>query len=149
MLVECIRRLPESIDNAWPQSNEGVTYAKKINKSIGEVKWSEMKAEEVYNLHRAIYGIYPITTTFRDKPMKLFQCFLHETSECCDNRLVGSIDYCHTTNAIKVLCKDRKYVYFKSLRILGKREITALDFYNGYIKNISQDKNGMYNKTTL
>lgn len=114
--------------------------AKKINKNISEVKWSEMSAEDVYNLYRAVYGIYSLTTTFRNKQMKLFQCFLHNTDDIIkDVKPIGFIEYCHTTDAIRVLCKDRKYVYFKSLRIVGKREISALDFYNGYIKNASTD----------
>ncbi|CAG4919360.1 unnamed protein product [Colias eurytheme] len=141
MLVACMRALPTILDNAKPQSSEGVTYAKKINKTISEVRWSEMTATQVYNLYRAIYGLYPLTTTFRDKPMKLFNAFLVPDENIERNsQPIGSLEYCTQNDALKILCMDRKYIYFKSLRILGKREITALDFYNGYIKNIPLDK---------
>ncbi|XP_049869968.1 methionyl-tRNA formyltransferase, mitochondrial [Pectinophora gossypiella] len=140
MLVDCMSNLPTSLEKAQPQNEEGVTYAKKINKDISEVRWPEMSSTEVYNLYRAIYGLYPLTTKFRDKQMKLFDAFLHKTQEFDHSKPVGSLEYCEETNAIKVLCKDRRYVYFRSLRIVGKREISALDFYNGYIKNMPVEK---------
>ncbi|KAM3967349.1 methionyl-tRNA formyltransferase, mitochondrial [Aphomia sociella] len=141
MLVRCIETLPESLVNAEPQSSEGVTYAKKIDKTISEVRWTEMDASQVYNLFRAIYGLYPLKTKFREKEMKLFNAFIHHEDNVVDPTIsVGSLEYCPKTNAIRILCRDRKYIYFKSLRIVGKREISALDFYNGYIKNIPLDK---------
>ncbi|XP_041971339.1 methionyl-tRNA formyltransferase, mitochondrial [Aricia agestis] len=144
MLVECLKTLPTSLENARPQSNEGVTYAKKISKSISEVRWKEMTAKEVYNLYRAVYGLYPLSTKFRDKNMKLFKAFLLKTEEVDTSQEVGAIQYCSKTNAVRILCKDRRYIYFKSLRIVGKREISALDFYNGYIKNVSLDKRKLF-----
>ncbi|XP_014366788.2 methionyl-tRNA formyltransferase, mitochondrial, partial [Papilio machaon] len=132
MLVDCLRHLPYSLQNAQPQSNEGVTYAKKINKSISEVKWSEMSAIQVYNLYRAIYGLYSLKTKFRDKEMKLFNAFLDNGNEIEPNSPPGTIQYCERTKSLRILCKDNRYINFKSIRIVGKKEITALDFYNGY-----------------
>ncbi|XP_045766100.1 methionyl-tRNA formyltransferase, mitochondrial [Maniola jurtina] len=140
MLIECLRCLPASLENTQPQSNEGVTYAKKINKNISIVNWTENSAKEVYNLYRAIYGLYPLTTKFRDKQMKLFDAFLVETDPEFNEKSVGTLEYCENTKAIRILCKDKRFIYFKSLRIVGKREISALDFYNGYIRNITLDK---------
>ncbi|XP_046963050.1 methionyl-tRNA formyltransferase, mitochondrial isoform X1 [Vanessa cardui] len=139
MLVECLRTLPECLTKAKPQNEEGVTYAKKIHKEISEVRWSDMTSREVYNLYRAIYGLYPLTTKFRDKQMKLFHAFLIENDPEYTNKSVGSLEYCENTKAIRILCKDKRFIYFKTLRILGKREISALDFYNGYIKNVALD----------
>lgn len=100
-----------------------------------------MNAVNIYNLHRAIYGLYPLTTRFKNEKMKLFDAFLHDSEEEKNYKIApGSIQYCSKTNAVKVLCKDRKYIYFRSLRIVGKREISAIDFYNGYIKNTPLEK---------
>lgn len=118
-----------------------IISAKKINKTISEVRWNEMSSRDVYNLYRAIYGLYPLTTKFKDKQMKLFNAFLVENDKECSNKLIGSLEYCHENQAIKILCKDKKYIYFKTLRIIGKREISALDFYNGYIKSMLSDSN--------
>lgn len=104
------------------------------------MRWSEMTAIEIYNLHRALYGVYSLSTKFKDKHMKLFNAFLVDEAQINLDLTPGTIEYCHTTNSIKVLCKDKKYVHFRSLRIVGKREISALDFYNGYIKNMPVEK---------
>ncbi|XP_061377418.1 methionyl-tRNA formyltransferase, mitochondrial isoform X1 [Danaus plexippus] len=138
MLVNCLRNLPRSLENAQPQSNEGVTYAKKINKSISQVRWMEMSAKEVYNLYRAIYGLYPLTTMFKDKQVKLFNAFL-VNNDLYSDKPIGTLEYCESTKSIRILCKDKKFINFKSLRIVGRKEISAVDFYNGYIKNISVD----------
>ncbi|XP_013164591.1 PREDICTED: methionyl-tRNA formyltransferase, mitochondrial [Papilio xuthus] len=143
MLVDCLRHLPHSLENAQPQSNEGVTYAKKINKSICEVKWSEMSAIQVYNLYRAIYGLYSLKTKFRDKEMKLFNAFLDDNNEVEPNSPPGTLQYCERTKSLRILCRDRRYINFKSIRIVGKKEITALDFFNGYIKNVSLNKENL------
>nr|XP_032512607.1 methionyl-tRNA formyltransferase, mitochondrial isoform X2 [Danaus plexippus plexippus] len=138
MLVNCLKNLPRSLENAQPQSNEGVTYAKKINKSISQVRWMEMSAKEVYNLYRAIYGLYPLTTMFKDKQVKLFNAFL-VNNDLYSDKPIGTLEYCESTKSIRILCKDKKFINFKSLRIVGRKEISAVDFYNGYIKNISVD----------
>ncbi|XP_013190271.1 methionyl-tRNA formyltransferase, mitochondrial [Amyelois transitella] len=141
MLVECLRTLPDSLKNSKPQSSEGVTYAKKINRSISEVRWAEMDAIQVYNLYRAIYGIYTLTTKFKDKQMKLFNAFITNPEEIADSSVPpGTLQYCNKNESVKILCRDRKYVHFKSVRIVGKREISAVDFYNGYIKNLPTEK---------
>ncbi|GBP59472.1 Methionyl-tRNA formyltransferase, mitochondrial [Eumeta japonica] len=85
MLVKCIKTLPNSLTHASPQPSEGVTYARKISKDINEVRWSEMTAQEVYNLYRAVYGLYQLVTNYNEKRVKLFDAFLcneNQTSEC-------------------------------------------------------------------
>lgn len=99
-----------------------------------------MTAVEVYNLFRAIYSLYPLTTTFKNKQMKLFDAFIQDDKVDHSDKPVGTLEYSEEANAVRILCKDRRYIYFKSLRIVGKRQISALDFYNGYIKNVPVDK---------
>lgn len=99
-----------------------------------------MTAKEVYNLHRALFGVQSLTTKFKDRQLKLFGAFLVDHTQNNLNLSPGTIEYCNTTNSVKVLCKDNRYVHFRSLRIIGKKEITALDFYNGYIKNMPIEK---------
>lgn len=99
-----------------------------------------MTAIDVYNLHRALFGVYSLTTKFKDRQMKLFDAFIVDHNESNLDLSPGTIEYCNNTNSIKVLCKDKKYINFRSLRIIGKKEITALDFYNGYIKNMPIEK---------
>lgn len=99
-----------------------------------------MTAVDVYNLYRALYGVHSLTTKFKDRQIKLFDAFIVDQAQTNVDLRPGTIEYCNTTNSIKVVCKDIKYVHFRSLRIVGKREISALDFYNGYIKNMPVEK---------
>lgn len=98
-----------------------------------------MHAIQVYNLYRAMYGLYSLTTKFRNKQMKLFDAFLLN-EEVAHDKSPGTLEYNETTNAIRIVCKDKRYIYFKAVRIVGKRKISALDFYNGYIKNVPVEK---------
>lgn len=99
-----------------------------------------MTATEVYNLYRAIYGLFPLTTTFQHKQMKLYDAFICNSEEIeRRNKPIGSLEYCEKTKSIRILCKDLRYIYFRSLRIVGKRQISALDFYNGYIRNVPSE----------
>lgn len=67
--------------------------------------------------------------------MKLFDAFL-VNEEAVEDKSPGTLEYNENTNAIRIVCKDRRYIYFKAVRVVGKRKISALDFYNGYIKNV-------------
>lgn len=71
--------------------------------------------------------------------MKLFDAFL-ENEEVAHDMAPGTLEYNENTNSIRIVCKDRRYVYFKAVRVIGKRKISALDFYNGYIKNVPVEK---------
>lgn len=46
--------------------------APKITSKISLVKWDEMTAKNMYDLHRGLLGLYPLTTKFGDKTIKLF-----------------------------------------------------------------------------
>lgn len=100
-----------------------------------------MDAKEVYNLYRGVYEIYTLTTTFRNKKVKLFDAFPDEHNNCgqYNDKPAGTFIYCNKISAIKVVCRDKKCICFRFIRIVGKRKISALDFYNGYIKNNEDD----------
>jgi methionyl-tRNA formyltransferase len=46
--------------------------APKTTSKISLVKWDSMMAKNVYDLHRGLLGLYPLTTTFNNKTIKLF-----------------------------------------------------------------------------
>lgn len=71
--------------------------------------------------------------------MKLFDAFLGN-DEVAHDEFPGTLEYNENTNAIRIVCKDGRYIYFKTIRVAGKRKISAVDFYNGYIKNVPVEK---------
>lgn len=46
--------------------------APKVTSKISLVKWDEMTAKNVYDLHRGLLGLHPLTTKFGDTAIKLF-----------------------------------------------------------------------------
>jgi len=46
--------------------------APKATSKISLVKWDSMTAKNVYDLHRGLLGLYPLTTKFNNKTIKLF-----------------------------------------------------------------------------
>ncbi|EFN79099.1 Methionyl-tRNA formyltransferase, mitochondrial [Harpegnathos saltator] len=71
VLVDVVRKLPE-ISSLRPQERIGITYAPKVTSKISLVKWDEMTAKNVYDLHRGLLELYPLTTKFGDTVIKLF-----------------------------------------------------------------------------
>lgn len=45
--------------------------APKITSKISLVNWDQMSAKQVYNLHRALLGLYPLTTSYQNTKVKL------------------------------------------------------------------------------
>ncbi|XP_046739019.1 methionyl-tRNA formyltransferase, mitochondrial isoform X2 [Diprion similis] len=72
LLMDTVEKLPDILDHAVPQSNEGITYAPKVTRKLSIVKWNEMTAKNVYDLQRALCKLYPLTTTFMGATLKLF-----------------------------------------------------------------------------
>lgn len=46
--------------------------ARKVNANISMIKWKDMNAKNVYDLQRALTGLYPLTTKFKDNTIKVF-----------------------------------------------------------------------------
>lgn len=82
---------------------------------------------------------------FKSHHLKLKRVYLSIGVSKCDNvnkisKSPGHFDFIKdknkNKNLIRVWCKDETTVYFNSVQIKGKREMSALDFRNGYMKNV-------------
>ncbi|XP_015116239.1 methionyl-tRNA formyltransferase, mitochondrial [Diachasma alloeum] len=138
LLIETLEKLPDVINSGRPQSNEKVTYAPKIQKSISIVKWAELTAREVYNLQRALTGIFPLKTTFQGKSLKIFgvklPCKLpRDVYDLKSNP--GMVVYDKQDRLLMVQCKNDSWVTIEEILMPGKRKMSAVDFNNGFIKN--------------
>ncbi|XP_077295670.1 methionyl-tRNA formyltransferase, mitochondrial [Arctopsyche grandis] len=149
-LIDCIRRLPDCLNDACPQRSDRATYAPKIKPSMAELLWEEMTSNRVCNLSKALYGIYHLETKFKNHHVKLKRLYLCTKDNQPDNyadqtmRRPGHFDFIKDKNIVRVWCKDNMCVYFNSIQVKGKREMSALDFRNGYMKNVPS--NEMYFK---
>ncbi|KAK9504091.1 hypothetical protein O3M35_010510 [Rhynocoris fuscipes] len=70
LLMDCVRDLPRCVQKAIPQPNEGVTYAPKIKSEMAIVYWDKMSAIKLYNMHRALNHLYPLTTKWHGRKVK-------------------------------------------------------------------------------
>lgn len=78
LLLDCVRDMPRCLEKAIPQSEYGVTYAKKIDPSYSVIDWNNMTAVQIYNLHRALGHIYPLTAQWQGVKVKLHKISLDQ-----------------------------------------------------------------------
>lgn len=113
------------------------------------VKWTEKTAEDVYNLHRAIFHLFPLTTYWFDLPIKLLDVRLDEVSgmnpenrenisslNTSESIFPGLVEYSRRRSLLRIQCKDGKWICVNSVIVSGRRTHSAADFNNGYLSKI-------------
>ncbi|XP_023029566.2 methionyl-tRNA formyltransferase, mitochondrial [Leptinotarsa decemlineata] len=138
-LVKTLRNLPESLENARPQSNEKVTLAPKITPDFATIDWMNMQSSDVYNLYRALHGFLSPTTSWKGIPVKL-----HDIEECNESIThaneepigVGYVKYDKRTKALRIICSNRTCISVGKISVFGKKVMSASDFNNGYLKKV-------------
>ncbi|XP_017885771.1 methionyl-tRNA formyltransferase, mitochondrial [Ceratina calcarata] len=142
-LEEMFQDLPLSLQSAKPQDPTKVTYAPKITSKTSVVDWNEMSATRVYNLQRALFGLHPIRTSFNDLKIKLFNMQTVESelvAKQFEGDAPGTVMYNKTIDALIVKCKEESFVSVKKITVVGKRTMSARDFYNGFLSGRKQIK---------
>ncbi|XP_044017482.1 methionyl-tRNA formyltransferase, mitochondrial, partial [Aphidius gifuensis] len=145
LLIKSIEKLPNLIYSGRKQCDTQATYAPKINKNISFVRWTEMTAQQVYNLQRSLIGIYPLTTVFNNQIVKIFGIKIHNDSPSCNENLEasspGAIIYDCKNNVLLVKCHDNKWVSIEEITIPNHRKMNANDFNNGFLKSNNNNNN--------
>ncbi|KAL6420003.1 hypothetical protein ACFW04_011017 [Cataglyphis niger] len=138
MLVDVIRKLPQILSFSRPQEKIGITYAPKITSKISLVKWDEMTAKNVYDLHRGLLGLYPLTTKFCDKTVKLFD--VQQTYMIDMKHFPGLVRFDRKNSALIVACKGPSWISVKKIIMTGHSPMTAMDFRNGFMQGKMKEK---------
>lgn len=122
--------------------------APRVTSSLAAIKWQNMEAMKVYNLHRALIGKYALTTAWHDLPIKLLEPSLlpgtcereRRTSSTAPLNVPGCIELDRTGRVLRVLCADKQWIGFGAVGVPGKRPMSPRDFYNGYIskRNVTE-----------
>ncbi|KAF2884733.1 hypothetical protein ILUMI_21459 [Ignelater luminosus] len=139
-LVEVLDNLPANLNSAVPQSENGITFAPRIDSKIAYVDWQRMSAKDVYNLQRAIMGMFHLTTKFNNIPIKLYD--IHKSNKivvdnCEDNIKPGSVVYDKKHKTLQIQCADGNWIMVKTIGVPGKR-MSAADFNNGFVSKQTQ-----------
>lgn len=97
-----------------------------------------MTALEIYDLYRALYSYKHVSTTFNCEPVKFIEVKLaYDDQLQSDVVVVGRIKFCRKSKKLFARAVDGNYVEIVKL-LVGKKVMTAIDFNNGFIKNVSE-----------
>ncbi|XP_072764719.1 methionyl-tRNA formyltransferase, mitochondrial isoform X2 [Anoplolepis gracilipes] len=143
ILIDVIGKLPKILSFSKSQEKTGITYAPKITSKISLVKWDEKTAKNVYDLHRGLLGLYPLTTKFGDKTIKLFD--VQQTSRPisgtnAENDVPGLVRFDQKSSALIVTCKGPSWILVKKVTMTGHSPMNAMDFRNGFMQGKMKEK---------
>ncbi|KAJ1549268.1 hypothetical protein HK405_006791 [Cladochytrium tenue] len=140
-LLKTIEDIDQGTVNGILQDGAEATRAPKIDRSMTIIRWSEMTAEQVFRLHRALGYKIPLTTTFRGKRTQLLSLenpLLPEHQPPSDLAAAassappGSLRFHRASGTLFARCADLSWIRASALRVEGKRELGPVDFANGY-----------------
>ncbi|XP_026711751.1 methionyl-tRNA formyltransferase, mitochondrial [Athene cunicularia] len=142
MLISVLKNLPESLKNKKEQPKEGVTFAPKISIAKSCIKWEEQTAAQIIQLHRAIGSMFPLQTLWQGTTVKLqdfeevdnIPGFADQILNGCGT-VPGSLLYHKVSQTLIARCKEG-WVGIKT--VILKKQLTAVDFYNGYMHSCFQ-----------
>ncbi|XP_020294744.1 methionyl-tRNA formyltransferase, mitochondrial-like isoform X5 [Pseudomyrmex gracilis] len=141
VLLCVIKQLPHILSLSKPQENIGITYAPKVLSKISWVKWDAMTAKNVYDLYRGLLGLYPLTTKFDDRTIKLLdiqQVTKPTNAMNPEDDTPGSVKFDKISKTLIVTCKGLSWVSINKIRIAGRPAMSAVDFQNGFMRNKMQ-----------
>ncbi|XP_051171526.1 methionyl-tRNA formyltransferase, mitochondrial isoform X2 [Leptopilina boulardi] len=136
LLLKTMEKLPEVLSSSVRQNEDGITYAPKIKPDMSFIKWKEMNAKNVYDLNRALTGLYSLKTNFNNKVIKIFgiQVFSNSINVIqSEKNEPGTAFYHKETDSLIVKCKDNTWVSIKTIGVPGKPKLSALNFANGFL----------------
>ncbi|XP_063216948.1 methionyl-tRNA formyltransferase, mitochondrial isoform X5 [Bacillus rossius redtenbacheri] len=131
VLVECLHDLPHCLTKAVPQPHGNSTYAPKVQPAVARVRWRDMTCQQVYNLHRAVASIHPLTTSWHGLPVRLHHA--SPSTDCAAGERPGCVQYVPSSNVLRVACADQLFIHFQAVGLPNKKPLTAAEFHNGYL----------------
>ncbi|CAB4413455.1 unnamed protein product [Rhizophagus irregularis] len=140
LLIDTLRKFNYYKKNAKEQDASKITKAPKIKKEMSKIKWSQISAQQLEQLYRAISHQYPLSTKFNNKIIQLHNISLPSVSQ---HLLIqpgkplepGTIIIHYPkqlTPIVYAICADGNVITFNSVKVEGKKEVSTLDWINGY-----------------
>jgi len=125
LLIETLRQLEAGTITRTPQGEAATFYAKKLDKSLGQIDWSK----EAVDIERLVRGLNPwpsASTHIQGKTIKLWDCdVLFEDYE-------GGIGEIVDIKPEGILVKTgRNTIMIRKLQMEGKKSMTADAFLRG------------------
>ncbi|XP_066993360.2 methionyl-tRNA formyltransferase, mitochondrial isoform X2 [Anabrus simplex] len=144
LLIECLQDLPHCLNEISAQPSQGVTYAPRVTAALSVVNWKGLSANEVYNLYRALVGVFPLSTKWHELTVKLYKASLSAHSKGIEKKYVscraGYVVYDWHSKLLVVKCCDGQWIGFRNVSVPRKKMMTPADFYNGYISKQTEEE---------
>ncbi|XP_077266069.1 methionyl-tRNA formyltransferase, mitochondrial isoform X2 [Temnothorax americanus] len=141
VLIDVIGKLPQVLSSSRPQGKVGITYAPKITSKISVVKWDEMTAKNVYDLHRALLGSYSLKTKFDGTGIKLLD--VRQTSISSTGvknaDVPGFAKFDWKSKQLIVTCKGPSWISVTKVIVEKCSVMSAQAFANGFILGRKKD----------
>jgi methionyl-tRNA formyltransferase len=125
-LLEVLAGIEEGIIKTFPQPEEGVSYAPKLTKELGQADWRQ-SAAAVHNRIRALMPWPGVSTQLGDLSLKLWRSRVCETSRA---EVPGTISAV-TPDGLLVACGTDQLL-IREVQPVNKRRMPASDFAQGY-----------------
>jgi len=98
------------------------------------IKWDVSDSNYVYNKYRALCGLWPLTTNWHGKQMKLLKVCKHQMPNLKPQLEPGQFFYDKQRHKLYVKCGGKGgYVSVESLKVTGHKTMSGKDFYNGFV----------------
>ena len=126
LIIKTLRAILDDTIKRTVQDEEEATYCHKIQKSDGQVYFTQQQAQDIYNTYRA-YTPWPgIWSYFHDKKIGFVSCTLWE--ESWDGEIWECIKL---WKRVWIICQDRYILFIKDIKLEWKGTMNILDFING------------------
>lgn len=125
-LLGVLAGIEEGTMKACPQPEDGVSYAPKLTKELGQVDWRQ-SAMEIHDRIRALIPWPGVSVRLGDLGLKLWRSESHEESHA---EVPGTITAV-TPEGLLVACGAGRLL-IRELQPLNKRRMPASDFAQGY-----------------
>ncbi len=100
-------------------------------------------------MHRALGHLFPLTTSWFGLAVKILDVKVDDVTEMNpENRkkletsqtklmiIPGLVEYSRRRSCLRVQCKDGKWVRINSVTVVGRKTLTAKEFYNGFLSKV-------------
>lgn len=104
--------------------------------ALAQINWNA-SAIDVYNLYRALYSFKPLTTKWNDLQVRITEMKL-STSNVASAKPPGAVEYVKSDKCLKVICGNGDSVCVYKLGLVGKKVLSAPEFYNGFLGKIKE-----------
>jgi methionyl-tRNA formyltransferase len=129
LISETLRGLAAGTLYPEPQNHEAATYAPILKREDGRIDW-KLAAQQIYNRMRGFAPWPGAFTTFRGQVCHLWGSPVSNTER--EKAAAGSPGtLAHASGAVWVACGDSTVLSITSVKLEGRKQISAAEFANG------------------